>query len=645
MDRNSRPRRARLSLVASIALVVVGSLGLGPMLAAAQTATDPSNVVLVFDVSNSILLSDDGTNTEFASALERIADQVELSGDELAVGNAEISFVVFGRGAITYPPDCDRLSLHADPGAVAQLATCLRSVAAEYQAGPNAPVRQRINTQDTDHVAALREAADLLPNQTTRSAVIFFTDGEHDPPGTARDDENVIAAVTPAFQGQSPLAILPVGLGARAGAFETELQGMFDAFFRDMEPCEGRTTFAWPEVVFPSADAAGIAVAQALQEVTCSFTFVPEPSFTAPPPTPTPVPTPVPGGPTGVQLLAGNESVTVQWLAPDVGGDQVTDYLVQGRPQSGGDWTESSEGVSTDNQTVVEGLTPGVAYECEVAAVGPAGTGEYSRAAEAVVVLGIPAAPALNRVEPLDAGARVVVDPATSGGAPERYVAECTGAAGGPATGSDTGPSVVVAGLTNGDSVTCVAYAENSIGRSAASAVSAAFTPCAALDCNPILKYGLIGGSALAALLLAAWAARRYALRNRIWVTAQVDGGENRSLGWGPELVLRLERDEDGLFAKVGPAGTTPIRIKYLGNARFLINGGAGPHDVHQGDPAPVRDDVGTLHQLILRRYRQPPRERPRTPPPVDPNAGAEVGARLEGKDDAEPPKPPDWVG
>ena len=91
--------RRRTSLPASLALVVA-ALAAVPALVAAQTAEDPSHVVLVFDVSNSILLSEDGTNTEFAAALDDIADRVEANATELAIGNAEISFVVFGRTAL-----------------------------------------------------------------------------------------------------------------------------------------------------------------------------------------------------------------------------------------------------------------------------------------------------------------------------------------------------------------------------------------------------------------------------------------------------------------------------------------------------------------------------------------------------------------
>ncbi len=352
----------------------MGAMLAGPMLVAAQTAEDPSDVVLVFDVSNSILLSEDGTNTEFADALEGIADRVEANAEDLAIGNAEISFVVFGRTAITYRDRCLRLALHEDPAAIAALERCLRDIAAEYRAGPNAQVRDRINTQNTDHVAALRAAANLLPNETTRSAVIFFTDGQHDPPGTARDDENVVNEVEAAFEGQTPLAILPVGLGSTAGAFETELRAIYSTYFRDMEPCEGRASFAWPTVVFPEADNAGIAVAQALQEVTCSFNFAPPPTA-APTPVPTPTAPPPPGVPLNVQVLAGNESLTVQWVAPSEGVAGITGYLARCTPEGDGDPIEVRVEGPEQVEAELPGLEAGARFHCAVAGVTGAVTG------------------------------------------------------------------------------------------------------------------------------------------------------------------------------------------------------------------------------------------------------------------------------
>lgn len=627
------------AVVTSIALVSVA----GASLVLGRNALQPSDVVLVFDVSDSILQSTDGTNVEFADALDGIADRVDVVAADLASGNAAISFVAFGRTAIPYPANCGGLKLHEDPAAIARFEACLRSVAAEYRAGTNAPVRTKIDTQATDHVAALNEAAGLLPDTSSRSAVIFFTDGEHDPPGTARDNENVPALVAPAFEGRTPLAILPVGLGAGAGAFESELATLYTSFIRDMAPCAGRPNFAWPEVVFPSADAAGTAVALALQEVTCSFTVAPTQT-----PTPTQVPTALPavfGQPIGVRALAANRSLTIQWLPPSTGAELVTDYLVRCTPPSGGAPIESTEGVSTELETEITGLEAGVGYACEVAATDGVTVGPWSARSAAVVVLGVPSAPSQPRVEALDSAARLSVDPAT-GGLVEQYIYECTAAAGTPIRAADTGPTVVVSGLTNGETYQCVAYAESSVGRSPASAASASFSPCSSfLDCNPWSRW-VIAGLVLAILAGGAWFARqRYQHRSRVWVTAQVDGGENRPLGWGPELGIRLEQHEAGWVATPLPPEGAAVRIRYRGENRFLITAGTHITDVHQGDAAPVRDEAGTLHNVTLRRYRDQPHARggARSNADTDATGSSAVQARLPGFEDgvAGAPEPP----
>ncbi len=594
--------RIRAGIVAVTTLAAVVS-GAGASLVLGQTALEQSDVVLVFDVSDSILESEDGTNVEFADALDDIADRVAVVATDLASGDASISFVAFARTSIAYPPNCANLELNQDLAAIDRFEACLRIVADEYRAGIEAPVRDRIATGSTDHVAALRGAAALLPDTSSRAAVIFFTDGEHDPPGTSRDDEDVLALVTPAFEGRTPLAVLPVGLGAGAGAFEADLTALYEAFFRDMAPCAGRGSFAWPEVVFPSADAAGSAVALALQEVTCSFTV-------APTPTPTEAPTPTPvafGQPIGITALAGNRSITVQWLAPSAGGEQVTDYLVRCTAATGGEPIESTEGVSTTLETEVGPLEPGVGYTCEVAATDGVTTGPWSAPSAAVIVLGTPSAPSQPRAEPLDGAARLTVDPPA--GAPvEQYVYECTSTGGAPVSATGSTTTVVVNGLTNGTSYQCVAFAESSVGRSPASPASASFAPCAGLlGCNPWVTW-VIYGVVLAALLgAAALVTQRYRRRNRAWITAQVDGGENRPLGWGPELGVHLDQDEAGWFARPLPVDDAALRVRYRGENRFLVTIGTRTVDVHQGDATSVRDDAGEIHRLTLRRYRDRP--------------------------------------
>ena len=482
----SRKPAQFLALLLSIAFSMLAG---GAGLVAAQTADDPSAVVLVFDVSNSIIEADDGTNVEFAAALDDIADRVATISSDLTAGNATVSFVAFGRTAIPYPAGCQQLQLHDDPAAVASFEDCLRKTAAEYRAGANAPVKQSINTAGTDHVAALEEAASLLPQGSSRSSVIFFTDGQNDPPGTSRDNENVVEIVTPSFAGQTSLAILPVGLGPRAGAFESELQAYYDAFFRDMAPCEGRSTFSWPEVVFPSGAEAGAAVALALQEVTCSFTVAPTPIPSAPPtatPAPTPTATPVP--------------------------------------------------------------------------------------------------------------------------TPE--------------------PVIVPPGCTAGF-----------------------------FECNPWALWVAAGGGVLAILVALLSVGRLFSRRNRVWVTAQVDGGPNRALGWGPQLSVGLEQDDEGWHAVNRRDKAAPIQVRYQGNNRFLVQSAAGVRDVHQGDPATVREGTGETHQLILRRYaRRTTEEAPEAPtrraPAPAGGVGEDVVARLDrpertaAPEDTDPP-PADtpWIG
>lgn len=629
-------RRIRAVIVATLASIALVTMA-GASFVLGQTGSDPSDVVLVFDVSDSILQSQDATNVEFADALDGIADRVAAVAADLASGNAKISFVVFARTAIQYPANCARLDLHENPAAIARFEACLRSVAGEYRTGAKAPVRAKVNTAYTDHVAALVEAETLLPDASSRAAVIFFTDGENDPPGTSRDNEDVVAKVTPAFKGRTPLAILPVGLGSRAGAFETELGAIYQAFFRDMRPCEGRASFSWPQVVFPSADAAGSAVALALQEVTCSFTV-------APTPTPSQAPTPTPialGPPTGVRVLASDRTLTIQWLPPSTGAELVTDYVVRCMPASGGLGVQSEEGVSTDLQTEIRGLVAGTAYTCVVAATDGTTIGAWSPDSEAVVVLGIPGAPSQPRAEPLDAAARLTVDP-VAGIPVQQYAYECKSAAGATVRGAGPTPTVVVAGLTNGETYQCVAYAESSIGRSPASPPSAIFSPCGGLlECNPWSRWVLLGVVVAGLLAAGAVFARRYRRRNLTWVTAQVDGGENRPLGWGPELGIRLVQDETGWFATPVPPESAAVRVRYRGENRFVITAGARVVDVHQGDAASVRDDAGAMHTVTLRRYRDQPSSTTvaHTRANADAAGSAVVDAHLVGRgDDGAPP-------
>jgi hypothetical protein len=160
--------------------------------------------------------------------------------------------------------------------------------------------------------------------------------------------------------------------------------------------------------------------------------------------------------------------------------------------------------------------------------------------------------------------------------------------------------------------------------------------PCSGiLDCSPWTKFAL-GGVVLAALLGAGFLfAQRYQRRARVWITAQVDGGENRPLGWGPELGIRLVEDEAGWFATPLPPEGAAVRVRYRGENRFVVTAGTRIVDIHQGDATSVRDEAGSLHQVILRRYRdQPGRWRAGRGTAADAPGPAGLRARLGAADE-----------
>ena len=97
-------------------------------------------------------------------------------------GNAVISLVPFASRAAGFP-GCENLALHADPAAVQKLADCLRLAARQYRRGPDASIVSKVGT-DTNYVKAMEQAATYLPADSTRPAVVFFTDGKHDVAGT-----------------------------------------------------------------------------------------------------------------------------------------------------------------------------------------------------------------------------------------------------------------------------------------------------------------------------------------------------------------------------------------------------------------------------------------------------------------------------
>ena len=114
-----------------------------------------------------------------------------------------------------------------------------------------------------------------------------------------------------------------------------------------MPPCVSGTTFEWPNVVFNSPDAAGNAVAAALQAATCTFTVAP-----TEPPT-TPAPPAAPGAPRDIRLTPGDGFIDMAWSPPAEGADAITDYRARCTSDDG--TIESAEGTSAEPGARVEG--------------------------------------------------------------------------------------------------------------------------------------------------------------------------------------------------------------------------------------------------------------------------------------------------
>jgi Fibronectin type III domain len=588
-------RRRRAVVTTALAALLIGGAPISTV--RALTAPDPSDVVIVLDFSASIL-DERADRNRFGAALERIADRVDATSSDLIAGDTTVSIVQFAAKAADYPR-CAELKLLGSPQAVAAFAGCLRSVAAAYRKGLDPALTRKIGI-DTNYVAAMERAAAHLPPDAVRPALILFTDGRHDVRGVPASQVRVVRERL--FGSRSPFALLPVGMGldaTRRDALENGLAGM--RIVTDMPPCVSGTTFDWPQVVFDSPADAGNAVAIALQNATCTFTVEPPPA----------VPAPTVGAVRGIQLTAGDGAIELSWAAPLPTATSAPVVGYRARCRAGdGEWIEANESVSLETTAIVDGLTNGVTYQCEVAAVGSTSEGTWTAATTALAPMGPPAAPGKPSVEAADRSVRISVTPGAAPGV-SAYRYECSGDGG--VTWSravEVGPTDTTAridSLTNGVQYICRAYAENVVGMSAASAVSDAVMPCGStLECNPLLQpiVGILG-VVLAGGLLAAFVAL-FRGRRRGYVVAVVDVVHTANLGHGPRLGIEFLREADtrhltGIAAAHGPKAE--VRIRRLRGGRFEVSDRTGRHVTSDGEPIVAVDSKGGRHQLVLQAF------------------------------------------
>ena len=241
-----------------------------------------------------------------------------------------------------------------------------------------------------------------------------------------------------------------------------------------MPACISGATFDWPTVSFDSPAEAGNAVAVALQDATCTFTVAPTPT----PPTPPPAPTAAPAQ--GIQVVPGDGKIDVTWSPPVEGGAPVIDYQVRCEPADG-DPVESTEGVSIQPHTTVDGLTNGTSYTCEVATVSAGGIGPWVAATTAATPIGKPPAPPQPTVQAENGAISIALPNANTAGV-DRFQYECSNDNGATwpqkIDAKAIEPSVELGDLVNGTEYRCRAYAANNVGVSDASPLSDTVRPC-----------------------------------------------------------------------------------------------------------------------------------------------------------------------
>ncbi len=149
------------------------------------------------------------------------------------------------------------------------------------------------------------------------------------------------------------------------------------------------------------------------------------------PATSTATPATVPSAPNAPTLTAGNAQITASWTAPNNGGSPITGYDVQYSSDSGSTWTAAPGNPISGTSYTIPSLTNGTTYDVQVRAVNAVGDGDWSLSATRTL---------------LPLAARVPFGTSTTSVILSADIDD--------AAANAENPSVTVAGVTSGTSVT-----------------------------------------------------------------------------------------------------------------------------------------------------------------------------------------------
>ncbi len=183
-----------------------------------------------------------------------------------------------------------------------------------------------------------------------------------------------------------------------------------------------------------------------------------------------------PNAPTGVSAIAGNQSATVSFSPPSLGGG-VTGYTVT--PYIGAIAQATTSG--TTSPISISGLTNGIAYTFTVTATNPAGIGTASSPSNSITPNPSPSAPSIVSAIAGDGNTLLFFNIPSSFGLGANSISSYTvTSSGGNSTLTASGSSspIQVIGLTNGTPYTFTVAATNNLGSTGlASLASSTVTP------------------------------------------------------------------------------------------------------------------------------------------------------------------------